>query len=161
MTNRITRSTGRTTPRTCYKKFFTTPENHGEIENIDIINPQYKKLFNSMISGIGNDYKQKMYLIEIYVFEDDKFYYKVGFTNHPLAKRLGWLNEKYKSGYQTHLIDWYYISHQLNEKDFHEINVDICAKYRDSFKRLHKELYLNEEIVERFRNYDGNYTIYV
>ena len=150
MSTRILRSS--THERKSYVEFFETKENDDEIKD-DIIDPMKKKKTLKIWTKLPIDKFPKMYLTRNKIFQDNTYKYKVGFTIYPLKNRLKSINNKYKSGYDIEVIDWFYVSHIDDEKEFHKDNTDILANYRDCFGRHDLELYSDSQIVERFSYY--------
>jgi hypothetical protein len=151
MSTRILRSSI-TQERKRYDKFFEIKEDDDEIKD-DLIDPKKKKKTLKLWEKLPVDKLPKMYLTRNYIFQDNTYKYKVGFTIYPLKNRLKSLNNQYKSGYDIELIDWFYVSHIDDEKEFHKDNTDILANYRDCFGGRDLELYSDLDIVERFSDY--------
>jgi hypothetical protein len=124
-------------------------------EKCDFVRPSLKGKFYNKYRKLPINFKIKMYLVLVFIYETKEYFYKVGYTDIPLINKLEHLNRKYKSGYDIKLLHSYTIKHRNAEKRFHRKNRGLLYGYETLMGKKDREIYKNAEIVEKFTQY-GN-----
>ena len=122
-------------------------------EKCDFIRPALKEKFYNKYRKLDINYKIKMYLVQVFIYESKEYYYKIGYTDIPLINKLKNLNRKYKSGYDIKLINSYTVEHRKVEKLFHHRNRGLLHGYETLLGRKDREIYKNPEIIKQFVKY--------
>jgi hypothetical protein len=146
----------RSNPPTIYKDLSNFDNNFVDDENDnDIIDKTKKLKFMNKYSHLSIN--NTMYLVQIYIHEQKKIAFKVGYTNQPLISRLKTLNAQYGCGYNMILIDYFSVVSINDEKKFHQKNKYISDNYISNMGKRYREIYVDERIIDNFKNYKNKF----